>query len=404
VRVYSEREHQPGGVGTKGFLPPPFDATIVGVTQAADAPLVVADRSALLTGEFLAVGGATVVLFPLVWLLRAAVGADASELAAGFLTFHVAHVVNDPHFSVTYLLFYRDVRGRALGPSFETAQRIRYLVAGFVVPAALMAWAAYALVTRSAQTLGLMIQLMFLLVGWHYVKQGFGVLTVLSARRGVALSARERRVVLFHCYAAWAFAWANPATAAGKFEEKGVVYRAYAHPRWLEVFAGGVLAVSVVALIVVLGTAWRRERRRLPLGPFVAFLATVWVWSIYSTLDPVVRYFIPALHSVQYLYFVWLLRRNEHVANAGPFSPPPTARLAALGLSALGLGFALFHGVPGLLDATLVPAATRGVTNELGPAPFAAAFFVVVNIHHYFMDTVLWRRDNPETRYLTSPS
>jgi hypothetical protein len=23
-----------------------------------------------------------------------------------------------------------------------------------------------------------------------------------------------------------------------------------------------------------------------------------------------------------------------------------------------------------------------------------------VNIHHYFMDTVLWRRENPLTRYL----
>jgi hypothetical protein len=379
------------------------------VTQAADAPLVVgdgrvADRSASRVGEFLAVGGTTVALFPLVWLLRAAVGADAAELAAGFLTFYGAYVVNDPHFSVTYLLFYRDVRGRAVGPSFAGAQRARYLVAGFVVPAALLAWAAYALVARSAQTLGLMIQLMFLLVGWHYVKQGFGVLTVLSARRGTALSGRERRVVLFHCYAAWAFAWANPATAAGEFEEKGVVYRALAHPRWLEVLAGGVLAVSVVGLIFVLGAAWRRERKTLPLGPFVAFLATVWIWSIYSALDPVVRYVIPALHSVQYLYFVWLLRRNEHAASAGPFSPPPTARLAALGLAALALGFALFHGVPGLLDATLVPRAIRGVTSDLGPAPFAAAFFVVVNIHHYFMDTVLWRRDNPETRHLTSPS
>jgi len=25
---------------------------------------------------------------------------------------------------------------------------------------------------------------------------------------------------------------------------------------------------------------------------------------------------------------------------------------------------------------------------------------VVVNIHHYFMDHVIWRRDNPDTRYL----
>ena len=37
---------------------------------------------------------------------------------------------------------------------------------------------------------------------------------------------------------------------------------------------------------------------------------------------------------------------------------------------------------------------------DLGTTPFFATFFVVVSIHHYFMDTVLWRRDMPETRLL----
>jgi hypothetical protein len=36
----------------------------------------------------------------------------------------------------------------------------------------------------------------------------------------------------------------------------------------------------------------------------------------------------------------------------------------------------------------------------VGPTPFFAAIFVIVNIHHYLMDHVIWRRDNPETRYL----
>src|SRR6187551_3153180 len=35
--------------------------------------------------EFLAVGGATLLLYPLLWLLRAVVGLDAAELAVGFL-------------------------------------------------------------------------------------------------------------------------------------------------------------------------------------------------------------------------------------------------------------------------------------------------------------------------------
>jgi hypothetical protein len=355
--------------------------------------------------EFMVTGGATLVLFPLSWLLRKGLGLDASEFAIGFLTFHAAYVINDPHFSVTYLLFYKDARARAFGERFGLAQRIRYVVAGLVVPAALLSWAIIALAYRSAAALGWMIQLMFLLVGWHYVKQGFGVLTVLSARRGVRWTARERAILTLHCYAGWAFAWANPAAAAGQFEEKGVVYDALAHPRWLELTAGTALAASTVALAWVLVRKWRREGRLPPVMPLAGLLITVWSWTIFSSVDPLLRYVIPALHSVQYFYFVWLMKRNEAKESEGPpvFGRPVAVRLGILALSALGLGWLLFRGAPTFLDEAFVPRA-RGAAapalGALGETPFFAAFFVVVSIHHYFMDSVIWRRENPDTRYL----
>ena len=357
------------------------------------------------TLEFMAVGGITFALFPLAWLARARFGLDSSELAVGFAMFQAAHFLNDPHFSVTYLLFYKDWRQRAFGSEWGLAQRTRYLVAGLLVPTLLVAWAALALIGRSAQTLGWMIQLMFLLVGWHYAKQGFGVLTVLSARRGVRFTADERSVILGHCFAAWAFAWANPARVAGEFEEKGVVYWGPTHPSWIELTTGVLLALSTVALSVKLGAKWRREGR-LPLTPLLGFLATIWFWTIYTGLDPLVRYVIPALHSIQYLYFVWLMKRNEARAAEGPplFGPPVTTRLTALAASALILGWVLFRGAPSMLDATLASALRAGhagaAQTGLGDTPFFAAFFVVVNIHHYFMDNVIWRRENVATKYL----
>jgi hypothetical protein len=349
--------------------------------------------------EFMVVGGATLVLFPLAWLLRKVFGLDDAELAVGFLTFYGAFVINDPHFAVTYLLFYKNIRKRAFGE----AERARWVIAGLVVPAVLAIWAIAALATHSAEALGWMIQLMFLLVGWHYVKQGFGVLTVLAARRGVRVSPRERAVVLFHCYAGWAYAWASPASAAGEFEEKGVVYRALAHPRWLELTTGGVLAVSCIALIIVLAQEWRRQGRMLPIAPLSGLLITVWAWTIYSSIDPLIRYLIPALHSIQYLYFVWLMKRNEAREAEGPpsFGRPVAVRLGFLAVSALALGWLLFRGVPGYLDGILVAPTARGaVPDALGETPFFAAFFVVVNIHHYAMDNAIWRRDNPDTRFL----
>jgi hypothetical protein len=75
-----------------------------------------------------------------------------------------------------------------------------------------------------------------------------------------------------------------------------------------------------------------------------------------------------------------------------------------LALSAFGLGWFLLRGAPSFLDATIVSRTHRDGTGALGPTPFCAAFFVVVNIHHYFMDAVIWRRDNPDTRYLRDPA
>ncbi len=357
--------------------------------------------------ELLLAGGSTFFLFPLAWLLRRSFGLDASEYAFGFMTFYGAYVINDPHFAVTYLLFYKDVRGRALDPAVDRAQRIRYVVAGFVVPAALVAWAIVAITSHSAQALGWMIQLMFLLVGWHYVKQGFGAFTVLSARRGERVTPRERAVLLAHCYAGWAFAWANPATVAGMFEEKGIVYWTPAHPRALELMTGAALALSTIALVAVLVAKWIRERRMLPIGPLSVMLVTVWSWSIYSSVDPLMRYVIPALHSIQYLFFVALMKRNEARANEGPpsFGRPVAVRLGALAITAVGLGWILFRGAPTFLDGMLVPHARHGsAPDALGETPYFAALFVLVNIHHYFMDSVIWRRENPETRWLTATS
>ncbi|MGH7285753.1 MAG: hypothetical protein ACRELY_29900, partial [Polyangiaceae bacterium] len=223
-----------------------------------DAPARRADSRVV---EFMLVGGGTIVLFPIAWILRKIMGIDDAELAAGFLTFWAAYVVNDPHFAVTYLLFYRDVRKRLTSSDFPALQRVRFAVSAFVVPALLFAWSAVAMWRHSAQMLGVMIQLMYLLVGWHYVKQGFGVMTVLAARRGVRFSRAERLAILAHCYAGWAYAWASPFDPGRPAEEKGVVYMTIAQPHGLERLTHVVFLATIAPLVYFLARKWLREKR-----------------------------------------------------------------------------------------------------------------------------------------------
>jgi hypothetical protein len=350
--------------------------------------------------ELMLTGGATLLLLPLCRLLPRLFGFERAELAVGFLAFYGAHLINDPHFAVTYLLFYRRFGRRLFDAQSPPAQRARYWIAGVVAPLALALWGVLAIANRSAASLGAMTQLMFLLVGWHYVKQGFGVLTVLSARRGTSWSPRERRVVLAHCFAGWAYAWSSPFDPGRHVEEKGVVYLTWPHPAWLEPTTRVVFFASALVLGVVLLRKWRAERR-LAWVPLLGLLSSVWIWTVYSGIDPLFMYVIPALHSVQYLYFVWLLKRGEAQAYEGPphFGKPVGTVLGAYAASALALGLVLFHLLPGSLDAALVNARTARLT-DLGPTPWFAALFAFVNLHHYFMDFAIWRRENSETRFL----
>lgn len=354
--------------------------------------------------EFLLIGGATPLLYLLSWSLRRALDLDTAELAVGFTMFHAAYVINDPHFSVTYLLFYKRFRERALGDAFEPSLRARYVFAGVLVPAILSIWAFGSLAARSAVALGWLIQLMFLLVGWHYVKQGFGVMVVLAARRGVSFTQRERMAILAHCFAGWAYAWSTKPNAGKEVEEKGVVFTKLALPPGLDRAALVALVVSLVVVAAVLISKSFRERKLVLITPVTALFVSIWSWSIFSGADPLVRYMIPALHSIQYLYIVSLLSYNE--ARAVTDDDPPwkvysaKTKVGLLAVSAIALGWLLFNGAPSLLDAALVSRAER--LSDLGPTPYFAALYVVVNLHHYFMDNVIWRRENPAMRYLRS--
>ena len=347
--------------------------------------------------EFLIVGGATLLLFPLSWLYQQKSGLQASEYIVSWTFFYAAYVINDPHFSVTYLLFYRDAHKKVVDPTVSVAQKIRYTVAGWVVPLALGGWAAWALIAESAPLLGLMIQAMYLAVGWHYVKQGFGVLAVLSARRGAHFSNLERWVILVHCFAGWAYGWAWPAHEAFPTMEDGVVYMRFGVPVLAATLSRVAFWLSAMGLVGVLTRKVYVEKKLPPLAPLGGLLISIWLWTAFAHLDPLIAYAIPALHSIQYLYFVWILKKNEVRDTPGPrfLKGSVPLRLLIFTGSTLGLGWLFFHGAPELFDSNF-----KATSANLGPTPYLAAFSTFVNIHHYFMDHVIWRKEHSATRYL----
>lgn len=369
--------------------------------QQLDAEPAPSRRSSGAAVEFLLTGGATPLVLGALVLARQLLGVDDATFAVGLTTFYLAYLVNDPHFAVTYVLFYRRAKERALSSAYSRLQRARYWFAGAVVPLALGVWAAAALGARSAETLGALFQLMFFLVSWHYVKQGIGVLVMLSARAGMRFSARERWLILAHALAAWLHARATPFDPGSPFIEQGVFYHSLRHPGWLEPVTRALFLGSLVGLVFALTSFYRRERRLPPAAALCGFLCTVLTWVVFPDLDPLFVYVIPLLHSLQYLYFVVQREHAEgrHFEGEPHFGRPALLRVGLLAAAALALGWFLFHGLPDTLD-DVFSLASKDPLDPLGPTPWLAACFAFVNLHHYFMDAVIWRREVPEARYL----
>src|SRR4249919_2528189 len=85
--------------------------------------------------DFLLLGGVSLVLFPLI----AALPAAKYGALVGTVTLLLANVINNPHFAHSYQIFYRGFPGRLRNPELSREMRIRYAVAGILVPLLLVA-------------------------------------------------------------------------------------------------------------------------------------------------------------------------------------------------------------------------------------------------------------------------
>lgn len=374
------------------------------VTDISSAPEVrtgkVAHGSPWISGsglvEFFVGGGVSVLLLPLFFVF--APNGDANTLGlVSIAAFWASWVINDPHFTVSYQLFYRDFRAKLNGNGYARGEQVRYWVAGVVLPVGLLLWIA-AMFAFGSRAMGAgIMQLMFILVGWHYVKQGYGVLSVLSARHGVFYSKAQSGWVIAHCLLAWLYAWFGFNAFPAQWDMSEVVYHSAAVGPWPQKLLFWPFVISgLVAMALLIRKFWM-EKRVPPVAAILGLFVSVELWVVWSNWNEAFSYFIPALHSVQYLFFVFLLERGRARANKekSPAAWPVWAQVARVAAIALIFGSICFHFLPDWMDGKFGNAQAA-----YGGLIFAAMFTAFINIHHFAMDNVMWRKGNPDMRFL----
>lgn len=351
------------------------------------------------TFDFLCLGGGSLLLLPiLTWVIP-----DSVHTNALFFAMLLAHVINHPHFANSYQIFYRTFGAIVGDPNSDRKLYARYLWAGVGAPLLLALFFPVAILWGDATIVGQGANAMTFFVGWHYVKQGYGMLMVDAALRRSYFSEREKKILLVNSYACWGLSWLLLNKAVAERDFWGLAYATFPIPTGL-LWAGAVtLTVTSLLTVWVLVRHARAHRDGIPVNGIAAYVAALYPW-IFMGSQPVLGALIPAMHSLQYLLIVWRYQLNLEQAkpDAGDrvtlakglgFSPTrKTLRFADFTVRSILYGLLGFWVLPFFLDAA-VPYDHA----EFGNTLFFFVIIIFINIHHYFIDNAMWRKENPHT-------
>lgn len=347
------------------------------------------------TRDFLTFGGSSLILLPLLALLPSA----EYQARFAFAMLLLANVVNHPHFGHSYQLFYRGFARKAFAGAIGREMQVRYLIAGIAAPLLLIALLAYGVLARDLRLLGYAGNAMALFVGWHYVKQGYGLLMVDCALKKRFLGDRDKKILLVNSYAVWVATWCYLNRLVSQKDLWGIEYFAFGLPPWLVAVAFAVAVATTAMSAAALFRAWR-GKGALAWNGVIAYVVSIYLWLAFIGINPLWLLVVPALHSLQYLAVVWRFETNYAASlHAGDGEMSPAARrnvgmhLLVFVLLGAMMGFVGFWGAPLLLTEMV-----KAPQQALGVGVFLFAAWVFVNVHHYFMDNVMWRRNNPDTK------
>ena len=341
--------------------------------ELAAATLGAAPRKAVLSVplDAAAVGGLSLIAL-VVYAASGTVGAPANVFERVAI---LTALVNHPHIVASYGLLYGG----------QDPVR-RYPFVSVILPVGLLIWMVIgeAFWVTTPQISNLLTVLSCVLLAFHYTGQTFGMMASFSFVDGTSFSPSERHLVRVNLLTlrAWHVFWALGAvirTGATDAHARDLVSRDL---RATIPLALGSMIFGAIALVQM-----RRRTGRLPGARVIMPWLAIHGWYALIALDDRALFLAQISHAVQYLPFPLRVHLNR---TAGSARSPVVRTILYLGALLIG-GQAAFEWIPDFLH--------RGV-NAIGwhIPPFTVAVGTILNIHHYFVDGVVWKISNPQVR------
>jgi hypothetical protein len=337
--------------------------------------------------DALFIGGASVVLY----LALRVSPSMASSASLGSLAATLVWVCNYPHFASSSFRLYHS----------RSASR-QYPFTAWLIPAVMVAGVVGCFVSP-AVIAPMFVKLYLLWSPYHFSGQTIGITMIYARRWGYRIDGWGRRALSCFVFSTFAVqsAWAELAIrthdvrslTGGRRGYFGVEFGSLAVPTWLP----GLLTVALWASLAVFGAYMllqlQRDRRWIP---WIVALpaASQFIWFYAPNVGEYAA-LVPFFHSLQYLLIAWSVQLSVGLGERkrGPsvgYVMSETTRWAVINVVA---GVALFWGLPRI-------GSHLGRSLQFSNAVLLSA----IQIHHFFVDGVIWRLREPSVRSPLSTS
>ena len=363
--------------------------------------------------DFWMLGGLSILVWIPVFFLQDTIGlAKSLALAIPGVALPLAYWVNYPHFMASYKLAYFQGKGFVFENWFQLIfvpiALIFTVSIGFAYWSSSISDSAFVSVVNSlfesvglktrvglypnfgSEVLGTLVILLFFSVGWHYSKQTFGCMMVYAKLDNYRLGNIERNVLRYSLLSTWWVTWLYSNCSEGTYSFYGLmVHRLNLPYVWFQA-SYVILSIMFLSILITFIRIYNRDRK-LPSVNFLVPMFALLIWHIPLFGNPQYFYILAFFHSLQYFPFVAKVEITRYKKqNRNRY----TSRLLIFFGIMMFLGFLSFDYVPTSFDQL------NDSLNLLHVSFFMIAFLIFINVHHYFIDNVLWRFKNKQVREL----
>jgi hypothetical protein len=227
------------------------------------------------------------------------------------------------------------------------------------------------------------VWMMWFTVGWHYAKQTYGIMLVYAGKSRYGLTEFQKtciKVCVLSVVPTSLMALSKMYTdKTASFQDLPLTM--FEIPDPFLVVSQALNAILLLAVILMLAEKYFRDKKVPPLNFLMAFF-TFYIWWFPGIWpQPYGMFMVPFFHSLQYLPFAYRRLKSEFSPNINPVKAM-TRNITVF----LVVGFLFFDLIPGALDQAHESRA------HFGSSFFIISFAVFLNLHHFFIDSAIWRR------------